>query len=84
MTIESLNFAQNNDVPLIFTMSLLKLVSPRSKFSLMSNPEIVRFFTIEKPVSAIFSAKLGDTFMGKFEFFLRLLLDQIICQKRRE
>ena len=80
MTIESLNFAQNNDVPLIFTMSLLKLVSPRSKFSLMSNPEIVRFFTIEKPVSA----KLGDTFMGKFEFFLRLLLDQIICQKRRE
>ena len=80
MTIESLNFAQNNDVPLIFTMSLLKLVSPRSKFSLMSNPKIVRFFTIEKPVSA----KLGDTFMGKFEFFLRLLLDQIICQKRRE
>jgi len=46
-------------------MSLLKLVSSRWKISLISNPKIVRFFTIEKPVSAMFSAKLGDTFMGK-------------------
>ena len=58
-TIDSLNFAQNNDIPLIFTKSLLKLVSSKSKFSLMSKPKIVKFFTIEKPVSAIFSAKSG-------------------------
>ena len=64
-TIDSLNFAQNSDIPLIFTMSLLKLVSSKSKFSLMSKPKIVKFFTIEKPVSTIFSAKSGVTLIGK-------------------
>ena len=83
-TTESLNFAQINDIPLIFTISLLKLVSTRWKVSLMSNPKSVRFITIAKPVSAMFSAKLGDTFMGKTWVFLHLLLSQIIYQNHQE
>ena len=73
-TIDSLNFAQNSDIPLIFTMSLLKLVSSKSKFSLMSKPKIVKFFTIEKPVSTIFSAKSGVTLIGKTWVFSTLII----------
>jgi len=40
----------------------------------MSNPKSVRFITIAKPVSAMFSAKLGDTFMGKTWVFFTFII----------